>query len=103
MKLCMSSCIEYDVDTSAVRSTPYGKIASFYYISHETVNEFKKKLKEKLGFEEIIAILSNAKEFSGLPVRHNEDILNESLNQMVQYKLPKHEMNSPHIKANLLL
>lgn len=50
-----------------------------------------------------MAILSNAKEFAGLPVRHNEDILNEALTHLVPIKVPKHDLESPHVKANLLL
>lgn len=100
----MSHCIEYDVDTGAVWGTALGKIASFYYISHETVAKFKEELsKPDLDTPELIAILSNCKEFSGLPVRHNEDMLNEGLSKMVPHKVPKHEMNSPHVKANLLI
>jgi len=52
MKLMVSKCIELDVDSGAVRSTYLGKIASFYYISHETVCEFKNQLsKENLEYE----------------------------------------------------
>jgi activating signal cointegrator complex subunit 3 len=53
--------------------------------------------------DELLAVLSNAKEFAGLPVRHNEDILNEALTHLVPIKVPKHELESPHVKANLLL
>jgi activating signal cointegrator complex subunit 3 len=51
----------------------------------------------------LIDILSKAKEFAGLPVRHNEDILNEALSHLVPLKVPKHSLESPHVKANLLL
>jgi len=53
--------------------------------------------------DELLAVLSNANEFAGLPVRHNEDILNEALTHLVPIKVPKHELESPHVKANLLL
>lgn len=53
--------------------------------------------------DELLAVLSNAKEFAGLPVRHNEDILNEALTHLVPIKVPKHDLESPHVKANLLL
>lgn len=48
-------------------------------------------------------MLANAKEFAGLPVRHNEDILNEALTHLVPIKVPKSDLESPHIKASLLL
>jgi activating signal cointegrator complex subunit 3 len=51
----------------------------------------------------LIQILANAKEFYGLPVRHNEDVLNEGLTHLVPIKVPKHDLENPHVKANLLI
>ncbi len=51
----------------------------------------------------MIEILSKAKEFAGLPVRHNEDVLNEALTHLVPFKVSNHELESPHVKAHLLL
>mmetsp|Transcript_42533 Transcript_42533/g.49658 ORF Transcript_42533/g.49658 Transcript_42533/m.49658 type:complete len:374 (-) Transcript_42533:43-1164(-) len=50
-----------------------------------------------------IPLLTSCKEFQGLPVRHNEDILNEALSLMCPIKVPKTDLDSPHTKANLLL
>ena len=36
-------------------------------------------------------------------MRHNEDVLNEALAEIVPLKVPKHDMESPHVKSNLLL
>lgn len=38
-KLVLASCIEYDKDTEAIRATTLGYLASFYYLSHETVRD----------------------------------------------------------------
>ena len=62
-----------------------------------------KKLGPEDGISTLISMLSNAKEFSGLPVRHNEDVLNEALTHLVPLKVPKHDLENPHVKANLLL
>jgi activating signal cointegrator complex subunit 3 len=51
----------------------------------------------------LIQILANAKEFYGLPVRHNEDVLNEGLTHLIPIKVPKHDLENPHVKANLLI
>lgn len=51
----------------------------------------------------LIGVLANAKEFFGLPVRHNEDVLNEALTHLVPIKVPKHDLENPHVKANLLI
>ena len=51
----------------------------------------------------MIKHLANAKEFAGLPVRHNEDMLNDALTYLVPIKVPKYDLENPHVKANLLL
>lgn len=53
--------------------------------------------------KDLIKLLADAKEFDGLPVRHNEDVLNQSLNEMVLYPQSRLLMDNPHVKANLLL
>lgn len=64
-------------------------------------------MNEKLGNSDSVAVLintlANAKEFFGLPVRHNEDVLNEALTHLVPLKVPKHDLENPHVKANLLI
>lgn len=102
-KLESAECIELDVDSDTIRPTTLGYLASFYYLSHETIKQLGDCLKTTKGIGELIDILSKAKEFAGLPVRHNEDILNEALSHLVPLRVPKHNLESPHVKANLLL
>lgn len=78
-------------------------MASFYYLSHESIKQLSDALQTPKGIGELIDVLSKAKEFAGLPVRHNEDVLNEALSHLVPLKVPKHNLESPHVKANLLL
>jgi activating signal cointegrator complex subunit 3 len=102
-KLIRAGCIEYQKDDQSLSPTTLGYLASFYYLSHETIKYLGERLGEKTPIDELIMILSNAKEFSGLPVRHNEDILNEALTHLVPISVPKHDLESPHVKSNLLL
>lgn len=53
-----------------------GRIASFYYLSHQTMKHFRDTLRDNLNIEELIQILSDVFEYDQLPVRHNEDVLN---------------------------
>jgi len=64
---------------------------------------FNQQLKSSLEIPQLINVLANAKEFFGLPVRHNEDVLNEALTHLVPLKVPKNDLENPHVKANLLL
>ena len=50
-----------------------------------------------------LPLLTDCKEFEGLPVRHNEDILNEALSLLCPAKVPKDRLETPHVKANLLI
>ncbi len=102
-KLEKAKCVELEVDSDVVRSTTLGYLASFYYLDYTTIAMLAEKLEKNTGIEKLIDILSKAHEFAGLPVRHNEDILNEALSHLVPLKVPKHELENPHVKANLLL
>ena len=95
-------CIE--MDEEFIESLPMGTIASFYYITCESVKFLKDSLEaEKLKFEEIISVLSKVQEFAELPVRHNEDQLNEELARVVPYSVNMLTLDSPHTKAQLLI
>ena len=104
-RLQTAKCIELDVDSDQIRPTTLGYLASYYYLFHETVSMLSESLsgEQVTPIDKLIDVLSKAKEFAGLPVRHNEDVLNEALSHLVPLKVPKHQMDSPHLKANLLL
>lgn len=102
-KLVLSKCIEYNSEDETVTATALGKLASFYYLSHETLQYLSTALGPDTPPSALIAVLANAKEFFGLPVRHNEDVLNEALTHLVPIKVPKHDLENPHVKANLLI
>jgi activating signal cointegrator complex subunit 3 len=53
-----------------------GKIASFYYLSYQTMQHFQDNLRPDSNLEQVLKVLSDAYEYDQLPVRHNEDILN---------------------------
>ena len=83
--------------------TDAGKTAAMYYLSHETVREFRKQLAHDLSIAELLKLLSDSKEYSQVPVRHNEDKLNAELQECVPFKVRGHQMDSPHAKVFLLL
>ena len=64
-----------------IEPLPLGKISSLYYLGHNTVHEFFLKLRESesegLSFVEIMRMICDCPEYAELPVRHNEDKLNE--------------------------
>lgn len=98
-----SNCIAYDEDEQALISLPMGKIASFYYLSHNTMLIFMQSLKENLTLEQCLHILCNSYEYNELPVRHNEELLNEELAKLCRYSVDQYTYDSPHTKTFLLL
>ena len=54
-----------------VDSTPFGKIMSYYYLSHKTIRRLVKLAKRDASFEDVLIWMCGATEFDELPVRHN--------------------------------
>ena len=86
-----------------IYATTLGRISSYYYLSHETLGHFNESLNVSTGFEEVLKILTDCKEYAELPVRHNEDKMNEDLAKLCPMKVNPYSMDSPHTKTHLLL
>lgn len=94
-----------------VDPTPFGKLMSYYYLSHLTIRNFLAKARPlapgKVTFADVLAWVSQATEFNELPVRHNEDLENavlaEHLPLDVASLMPDMPMWDPHVKSFLLL
>ena len=91
-------------------STPFGKIMSYYYLSHLTIRMMLSKARktpQPVTFANVLSWVSLATEFDDLPVRHNEDLINAEMAKHLPLSpydlfddLP---MWDPHVKAFLLL
>ncbi|KAL3312269.1 activating signal cointegrator 1 complex subunit [Cichlidogyrus casuarinus] len=96
-------CVYYDdEDEYTVHPTEYGQIASFYYLSHESIGQFIEQIKPDSTVEQLLEVLCNAKEFSLLPVRHNEDLLNAEMAKVMPLRVIS-GFDSPHTKTHLLV
>lgn len=101
-ELQISGCLE--VDNNDYKPTSLGKIASVYYLSHKTIRLFRERIRDNSSFQDLLVILCDAEEYSELPVRHNEDLLNIDLEKLVRWSVqPQLPYDSPHVKAFLLL
>jgi len=101
-ELQANECITVEEDY--VEPTSMGHIASFYYLTYKTAFVLKSQLaKREVSFQELIEVLSKVPEFSELPVRHNEDCMNEELSKLVPYKVDMRSLDSPFTKTHLLL
>lgn len=55
-KLCLQ-------DNRTIRTTPLGRIASFYYLSHETIQLFHDKLNASISMEELLDLMTQVGNF----------------------------------------
>ncbi|KAJ3135746.1 hypothetical protein HK100_002436 [Physocladia obscura] len=124
-------CVEIELDFY-IKPTLYGRIASYYYLSYKTVGLMMRRLTKNFkpigdgekgerpdgDFAHLIRILCDVPEYDELPVRHNEDKMNQSLEENVPvpvmiYWRPGMQIfggvpanlgfDDPHVKAFLLL
>ncbi|CAH1724972.1 activating signal cointegrator 1 complex subunit 3 [Aphis gossypii] len=101
--LYSSYCVEIDEDQRTVKPTSLGHIASYYYLQHKTVKIFQERLKGELGMNDLIKVLVDAEEFSLLPVRHNEDLMNTELDKLCPLDIDGRSYDCPHTKTLILL
>jgi activating signal cointegrator complex subunit 3 len=80
-----------------------GRIASYYYLHFKTVKLLADRIGPDNNIESVLHILSETSEYDDLPVRHNEDKLNEQLAEDVPFKVDPRTLDSPHTKTFLLL
>merc|ERR1719233_1067363 len=98
-----AGCVKFDdEDRSKFHSTSKGEIASYYYLKYETMALFESTLKDKCTINDLLRALCDTKEYEELPVRHNEDKLNEELAGLVPWPVDDYSMDEPSAKANLL-
>ena len=99
-----SKCIELDPNGD-VDPSPFGRIMSYYYLSHHTIRTLLSSAKRHPKFSDVLAWMCKATEFDELPVRHNEDLINTELSKNLPMEADTLNvpMWDPHVKAFLLL
>ncbi|KAJ1353758.1 hypothetical protein KIN20_010473 [Parelaphostrongylus tenuis] len=100
--LLESKCLIIDEEMGTLRCSPYGRIASIYYLRHETIKFLLDKLGSEDSIEDLLMTLSHVPEYDEIPVRHNEDILNTQLQRNLRIRFATSVMGSSHTKAHLL-
>ncbi|KAK9814715.1 hypothetical protein WJX72_010327 [[Myrmecia] bisecta] len=91
------------VDEDRCEALTMGRIASYYYLRHESMAVFARRLAPGLDTRALLPVLCAVAEYDELPVRHNEDKLNATLASQVRWRVDPRTVDDPHTKANLLL
>lgn len=68
-----------DLDHLRVAPRVFGQLASVYYLKYSTMQLFSQRLARGSSAEELLDVLCCSSEYKDLPLRHNEDKLNEEL------------------------
>ncbi|PIK56649.1 putative activating signal cointegrator 1 complex subunit 3 [Apostichopus japonicus] len=96
-------CLEIGEDNRTLMTTTLGRIASYYYLHHQTVKMFRDSMGSDCSISDLLHVLSDAHEYEDLPVRHNEDSTNSTLASKLPLPVNEHTYDNPHTKTHLLL
>lgn len=94
--------IKYDRRTGGLLSTTLGRVASYYYVSHDTVSTFSSSLKPSMNDIEIFRMFSLSGEFKQIHVREEEKLELQKLVNRVPVPV-KENVEEPSAKVNVLL
>jgi activating signal cointegrator complex subunit 3 len=97
-----AGCVLLSDDGVSVEPATAGRIASYYYLSHQTMRLLVERAVPTMSLPDALQLVADAFEFDELPVRHNEDLLNTDLARRCRITLSS-GFDSPHVKAHLLL
>ncbi|XP_073996642.1 activating signal cointegrator 1 complex subunit obelus isoform X2 [Rhodnius prolixus] len=103
LTLYYAGCLNMDEDERTVTTTSMGRIAAYYYLSFQTMHQLHDNLEPGLPLEKCLFVMCHVYEYSQIPVRHNEEILNGDLAKSCPWPVDPLQLDSPHIKAYLLL
>ena len=96
------SLIRYDRKAGGFQVTALGRVASHYYVSHESIHVFNEYLKPSMSDIEIFRLFSMSGEFKYVPVREEEKIELSKLVSRVPIPV-KEGIEEPSAKINVLL
>ena len=102
LKLEKGNLIMYDKKSGQFQSTELGRIASYFYITFDTINVFNTQLKSTLSEIELFRVFSQSSEFKNLMVREEEKLELKKLMERVPIPI-KESVEEPSAKVNILL
>lgn len=101
-ELRAANMVHYDPLTRRVSPTPYGRIASYYYISSVSMSVFKEHLRPSMQEADIFRAFALSSEFSQIAVRADEQA---QLRQLIENApiAVRESRYTPLAKINILL
>lgn len=102
VELTKNNLVHYDEASGAVSTTELGRIASYYYISNESMNIYIDNLRPYLTPVDILRIFALSGEFKYIPARQEEKQEIKTLISKVPIPVKESE-SDPLAKVNVLL
>jgi pre-mRNA-splicing helicase BRR2 len=102
MLLSKAGMIKYDKRTGALQANVIGKVASHYYIKHNSMSIYNENMKPHMNIIDVFRLFALSKEFQFIPIRENEKI---ELTKLID-KVPvpvKGALDETATKINILL
>ena len=97
-----SSLIKYEKKTGKLQSTELGRIASHYYITHNSMLTYNHHIQPMITPIELFRVFALSDEFKYIPVRQDEKL--ELAKLLGRVPIPvKESIEEPHAKINVLL
>ncbi|KIW33062.1 uncharacterized protein PV07_04561 [Cladophialophora immunda] len=94
--------VKYEKKTGKLQATDLGRIASHYYITHNSMLTYNHHLQPSIGTIELFRIFALSDEFKYIPVRQDEKL--ELAKLLGRVPIPvKEGMDEPQAKINVLL
>ncbi|KMP09728.1 ATP-dependent DNA helicase MER3 [Coccidioides immitis RMSCC 2394] len=94
--------VKYDKQSGKLQSTELGRIASHYYITHNSMLTYNRHLQSMISTIDLFRIFSLSDEFKYIPVRQDEKL--ELAKLLGRVPIPvKEGIEEPHAKINVLL
>ncbi|KAI9314045.1 Sec63 Brl domain-containing protein [Dichotomocladium elegans] len=101
-RLAKSGCVEVE-EGFELFPTILGRIASYYYLRHQSVRHFKERIDQDAGMDQLLDVMAHAPEYEELPARCNEDLLNQEIEKHIPYKVKgARDFKTPYVKAYVL-
>ena len=97
-----SHLIRYDRRSGALQTTPLGRIASQYYISHSSMALYSRHLRPNMADIDLLRLFSMSGEFTHITVREEEKLELSKLATRVPIPV-KESPSEPSAKINILL
>lgn len=94
--------VKYDRRSGSLQPTDLGRIASYYYVSYNTIAAFNDHLRPTMGDIELLRLFTQADEFKYMVVREEEKMELAKLIDRVPIPV-KESLEEPAAKINVLL